>query len=440
MTDRSDELLAEGFTRVDTRAVALPHYVWKVDLEIEMDRELRLLEETVLGLVAAGIGDPERIGTLVGDPVISAPAIVDLLRMGAIGRREERLQINPSGQDILRRAVTRETHNYEDVVLRHDPYTDELRWEFDEFELRENDRAASGLRSLPLVPELGRAALEERHEEVQRLVTRDGLPFDREDLRSHRREVVRFVAKRCTVAYREVQLELWHREEKNEWRWRLLRGGGEDRVVSERLEQLEQTKDAVVIPLEEPPSEPARAEAQEIASAVTEIAAGGRAMVLATHEHRPALRDALREARRELIIISPWLATAAIDGELLGWIEQALRAQRQLRIRIGYGIEPVGKAKRPPRDQEDALRRLRKLAERSRGRLELVEIGNTHEKIVICDERYAIVTSFNFLSFKPRPGRGIRLETGMVIEDSAAVAELHRRVSRTLNRMDGRQP
>jgi phosphatidylserine/phosphatidylglycerophosphate/cardiolipin synthase-like enzyme len=177
-----------------------------------------------------------------------------------------------------------------------------------------------------------------------------------------------------------------------------------------------------------------RAEAQEIASAVSEVATGGRAKVLAAHEHRPALRDALREARRELIIISPWLATAAVDGELLGWIDQALRAQKSLRIRIGYGIEPVGKAKRPARDQEDALRRIHKIAERSRGRLVLVEIGNTHEKIVICDESYAIVTSFNFLSFKPRPGRGVRLETGMVIEDPAAVRELRRRVSSAMDR------
>jgi hypothetical protein len=434
VSDRRDELLAEGFSHVDTRAVALPHYVWKVDIEIEMDRELRLLEETVLGLVAAGIGDPDVIGKLVGDPVIAGPAIVDLLRMGAIGRREDRLQVNPSGVEMLRRTVTRETHNHEDVVLRHDPYNDELRWEFDEFELKENDRAASGLRALPLVPELERAALEARHEEIQRLVARDGLPFDREDLRARRREVVRFVAKRCFVAYREVHLELWHRDEKDEWRWRLLRGGGEDRVVSERLEQLEQTKDAVVIPLEEAPPAPERAEAQEIASAVSEVATGGRAKVLAAHEHRPALRDALREARRELIIISPWLATAAVDGELLGWIDQALRAQKSLRIRIGYGIEPVGKAKRPARDQEDALRRIHKIAERSRGRLVLVEIGNTHEKIVICDESYAIVTSFNFLSFKPRPGRGVRLETGMVIEDPAAVRELRRRVSSAMDR------
>lgn len=423
MTDRRDELLREGFTHLDTRNVALPHWVWKVDLQLEMDRELRLLEETVLGLVAAGIGDADAIAKLVGDPELAAPAIVDLLRRGAVGQIDGRLQAKPIGLEMLREATSRETRAYEDVQLRHDPYTDELRWEFDELEVAAHLVGTSGLKPLPTLPALEPGVLACRHEEVERLIVRDGLPFDTEETRSRRREVVRLIAKHHFLAYREVELEIWHREERDEWRWRLLRGGGEDRAASARLEQLELTGQQV-IPFDEAPREPDQPEARAVVEAISSVATEGRSKVLATHEHRPALQEVLLEARREIIIISPWLATNAVDGELLSWIEQALRRNRELRIRIGYGIEQAGKTKRPDRDQQEALKRLRKISDRNRGRIQLVEIGNTHQKVVICDERYAIVTSFNFLSFKPRPGRGIRLETGFLVDDGAQVRAL----------------
>ena len=57
-----------------------------------------------------------------------------------------------------------------------------------------------------------------------------------------------------------------------------------------------------------------------------------------------------------------------------------------------------------------------------------IEIGNTHEKVVICDRKYAIVTSFNWLSFNPKPGKAIRRETGMRITDSVAVQGLRQRL------------
>lgn len=432
MSDRREELLRDSFAHLDTRAVALPHWVWKVDLQLEMDRQLRLLEETVLGLVAAGIGDPALIGRLVGDPELVTPALVDLIAHGAIGQIDGRLQVKGIGSDMLRSATSRESRSYEDCHLLHDPYTDELRWEFDEPPIGAHQLGASGLKALPTLPGLEATALACRHEEVEQLIERDGLPFDTAEAKSRRREVVRLVAKHAYVAYRQVDLEIWHRADRDEWRWRLLRGGGEDRAASARLEQLELSGNDI-IPFDEAPREPDRAETRALSDAIsTTVRTGTGVRILQVHEHRPALRDALLEdARRELIIVSPWLATNAVDADLLSWIEQALRRNKELRIRIGYGIEPTGKTKRADRDQQEALKRLRQVSERNRGRIELVEIGNTHEKVVICDDRYAIVTSFNFLSFKPRPGRGIRLETGTLVEDPSAVHVLRQNVLRT---------
>ena len=93
------------------------------------------------------------------------------------------------------------------------------------------------------------------------------------------------------------------------------------------------------------------------------------------------------------------LRTEAVDGELLGWLDQALRTQRRLRVVISYGIEKdAGQTDPKAKNQRDAKKKLNGLGNRHQGRLRTVELGNTHEKIVVCDDRYAILTSFNWLS------------------------------------------
>ncbi|MBI3723616.1 hypothetical protein HY251_06640 [bacterium] len=226
---------------------------------------------------------------------------------------------------------------------------------------------------------------------------------------------------------------MWYRRDGDQWRWRLLRGGGEEEPVSAKLAELE-AEGATVIPLEERRDLVLGPRGEEIHAAVAEAQQAARPAVLGTSEHREALRDAIFDARRELIVVSPWLRTAAVDPELVGWFRTALDRRRDLRVTIGYGIERDPKKGRDPaaRDQEEALRRLQAVGDRARGRLRVVEIGNTHEKLVVCDDRYVIITSFNFLSFNPRPGKGIRREMGHRITDQAVVAQVKAQVARVL--------
>ena len=115
-----------------------------------------------------------------------------------------------------------------------------------------------------------------------------------------------------------------------------------------------------------------------------------------------------------------------MDGELVSWLDRALQSYRDLRIIIGYGIEQDDGRKndRKAQDQRDALARLNKLGNRYKGRLSTVEIGNTHEKVVISDGRSAIVGSFNWLSFNPRPGKGVRRERGILVDEREEVNRL----------------
>jgi phosphatidylserine/phosphatidylglycerophosphate/cardiolipin synthase-like enzyme len=65
-----------------------------------------------------------------------------------------------------------------------------------------------------------------------------------------------------------------------------------------------------------------------------------------------------------------------------------------------------------------------------------VRLGDTHEKILIADTKFAVVTSFNFLSFRADPKRGFRRETGVYYEVKAKVEELTDNVMKRIERVE----
>jgi len=435
-SEHAQQLAEDGFERVATFRVGVPHFVWKIDVDVEFDRNLRLVEETVLRLISAGIGAPDDVASLMGldDGHIVPKTIVDLLSSGAIAQRDGRLVLSPSGTGILQRTAVRDARTYEDREIRHDPYRDELRWSLEEREFKEHELRGAGLRTLPAPAALSDEAMAARYREVHLVLEREGFPFDKEhEPESRQREVIRIRPLRFFVAYREAELEAWHHQGRDEWDWLLLRNGGEETKVSERLRELEDDG-AIIIPLEERREVQASPVGEEVHSVVQEATEAVKPAVLETDAHREALRDAILEARSELIIVSPWLRAAAVDAELLGWLRSTLAKNRDLRIFIGYGIDkaPGRQGDQGVRSQEEALRRLRDLERTSRGRLRVVDIGNTHEKVVVCDNRFAIITSFNFLSFNPRPGTGVRREMGFRITDPVLVAQVRKRLAKAL--------
>lgn len=426
--DRARQLVADGFERVKVQSVALPHTIWKVTIEVEFDRPLTLAEETVLRLVAAGVHAPGEMARLMGlDAGVIVPAtIVNLLQRQLLGQ-VEKLEIMPLGRQALADQRTRQSKSY-DVELRHDPYTDSFLWSFDGAEIKDARYVRSAFQVLPNALELEPLDVEVRHGEVQSLLDRFGLPFEDRSLpkgqRRAQRDIVRMTTNNSYQAWRQAELEVWHNAERGEWDWRLLYGGGENREVSAALRALQQ--DGVeILPLEDAPEV---APVSQLGEAVHRVVEEARpsSKVIQTEEHRDALREAIADSRHEIIIVSPWLTTAAVDGELTSWLDRALQRHRKLRVVIGYGIEQDDgrKKDRKARDQREALRRLHRLGQRHRGRLRTVEIGNTHEKLVISDGQSAIVTSFNWLSFNPRPGKGVRRETGIRVDGLDEVRRL----------------
>lgn len=136
------------------------------------------------------------------------------------------------------------------------------------------------------------------------------------------------------------------------------------------------------------------------------------------HEHQPLLRRALLSSRKRLLIISPWIRDQVVNREFISSIDALLR--NGVEVYIGYGlVEDDAKGRANFAHQKlpiskNADRDLSTLAKRY-SKFTFKFLGNTHRKVLVSDNEFAVTTSFNWLSFKGDPKEKPRDESGTLI-------------------------
>lgn len=169
--------------------------------------------------------------------------------------------------------------------------------------------------------------------------------------------------------------------------------------------------------------------ANEADTAVSRTAAGGSVgdtiQLILCHEHPGLLKKALLLSKKRLLIISPWIRHQVVDWEFIASLEVLL--SKGVDIYIGYGLgdgdggaKGADAAKNKPAITAAAEKDLKQLAQRYKN-FRFVLVGNTHRKTLISDDAFAVVTSFNWLSFKGDPRAKPRDESGIVIRKKAYV-------------------
>jgi FMN phosphatase YigB (HAD superfamily) len=140
---------------------------------------------------------------------------------------------------------------------------------------------------------------------------------------------------------------------------------------------------------------------------------------LEVYDHRPRLKQALKDSQERLLIISPWITSASVTQDFVQQFEQLLR--RNVKVYIGYGL---GETK-PDKSSWD--RRAQKAIQdftQKYPNFNLKRLGDTHAKILISDRKFAISTSFNWLSFRGDRSRTFRDERGTIVYDAQKIDEL----------------
>lgn len=140
---------------------------------------------------------------------------------------------------------------------------------------------------------------------------------------------------------------------------------------------------------------------------------------LEVYDHRPRLEQALKESQERLLIISPWITAASVNREFVQQFEQLLR--RNVKVYIGYGF---GETKSDKKDWDlRAQKSIQELTQKYTN-FTLKRLGDTHAKVLISDQKFAISTSFNWLSFRGDRSRTFRDERGTIVYDAQKIDEL----------------
>ncbi|MBD2385480.1 phospholipase D-like domain-containing protein [Cylindrospermum sp. FACHB-282] len=141
--------------------------------------------------------------------------------------------------------------------------------------------------------------------------------------------------------------------------------------------------------------------------------------IIHTSEHRKFLFKALKEAKNRVMIISPWIRSNVIDYDFLAKLKDVLNKECQVYILYGIKQRSGGGQQNDPA----AIRQLETLASDYKN-FQFKKVKNTHRKIMVCDDKFGVVTSFNFLSFKADPSLTYRDEVGVVLRDKETIESL----------------
>jgi hypothetical protein len=122
-------------------------------------------------------------------------------------------------------------------------------------------------------------------------------------------------------------------------------------------------------------------------------------------------------AKKEIDIICPWINQTVVNDRLLALIKEAL--ERGVKIKIVYGMGDDQRSRTSEQTVEMMKRIFCEYAERI-----LFYKGNTHVKMLLCDDKYSLVGSYNFLSFAGNyEAENVRAEAAECNVDARLIAQ-----------------
>ncbi|MBE9225986.1 hypothetical protein IQ264_11170 [Phormidium sp. LEGE 05292] len=147
-------------------------------------------------------------------------------------------------------------------------------------------------------------------------------------------------------------------------------------------------------------------------------------VVVGHSNHRTQWLKGLKQAKKHVIIVNPWITRRGIDAEMAQAMTDCL--QRGVSISLGWGYQrDIGNLIKlgngcwsfstPNPWQYNAINELQKLRKTYPDRFSLKLIG-THAKVFLCEE-FALIGSCNVLCSKPRQSDDSREEIGLITTD-----------------------
>jgi phosphatidylserine/phosphatidylglycerophosphate/cardiolipin synthase-like enzyme len=143
--------------------------------------------------------------------------------------------------------------------------------------------------------------------------------------------------------------------------------------------------------------------------------------ITSNEDHRAVLMEALDKASDTLVILSGWATSYVINRDFQDRLAKCLK--RGVNVYIGYGYQAAHEPRPKKTYEKEAENNLKALSEwcatqETDGFL-IVRYYPNHTKLLICDEKFAVNGSFNWLS---NSGRSLNEERSWVVYDKKFIS------------------
>ena len=136
------------------------------------------------------------------------------------------------------------------------------------------------------------------------------------------------------------------------------------------------------------------------------------------------LDDAIKSAQERLVIVSGTISDYAVEK-----IEPGLTklVERGVEVWLGYGMGGKDRQSRSQRSRETfhpAVERLKRIQKINPEKVKLLDLGNSHMKILLCDRQFVVSGSLNYLSHRPS-GKNVMAEHAYKISVEKTIEQCH---------------
>ena len=160
---------------------------------------------------------------------------------------------------------------------------------------------------------------------------------------------------------------------------------------------------------------------EDMDEAMRKVAEQADNKIIRDRQIREWFDRALNETQEELDILSPWMRDYVVNEKFYKKIERLL--ENGVVVKILYGIKERSKGKGIDSETRDVAAMLEERF--SKYRNFHMEETNSHGKMLLCDNRFYLMTSYNFLSFAGNYSQAhTRGETGIRSENERNIEEL----------------
>lgn len=446
-----------GYDLVSFKEAGLPVYVLTLRILVLERKTLGPIDEAVLKAVQAGLEAPSSIFEFLGlpetvlTPVLAGLNTTELINYSrSSADTDAKVTLSAKGRLAIAEAATVKPQERL-VKVCFDALTKKLLFIAPEQLYRAKEMREQGYFEVPTGtsrrPEVDDIPLQDFDKILQRQQAQTDAKCDLLAIRRIERRELHFMG--CVLLfYRsqsqpgDVEVAFWREDGPaidHELQFRAL--GGPELVGSRLLAQSVDTLTELVIPdvlasvtkVDDCPADSVAQNARVLIEDGTNDAnrqaspEADTVQTLLCHEHPGFLKKALTSANRRLVIVSPWIRDSVVDWPFVKSLEVLL--QQGVEVYIGYGIDKAdGDGRRNAANEKLAItpgaeKDLKGLAVKFRN-FHFVHVGNTHRKSLVCDDEFAVVTSFNWLSYKGDSRGQPRDEHGIVFRKKSHVEKV----------------